>query len=285
MTRIIEYLQQQSKTHLLILGLLFVFLVGILDHLTGPQLFFSIFYLFPIFWVTWFTERRIGMIVSLASAVTWLIADFTSGASYSHPAIPYWNASVRLGTFLILTSILSSLKDSLERDRELAKTDALTGVANGRYFMELADREINRASRYRHPFTVAFIDLDNFKAVNDRYGHSAGDTLLYLVADTIQKNVRATDIVARLGGDEFVILLPETGPAPAQAITQKIQRINSDAIRKNDWPVTFSMGVATFIRPPSSVDEMLKISDDLMYAAKKNGKNTIQFEVFGKKVE
>ena len=267
------------------LGLLFVVLVGILDHLTGPQLFFSIFYLFPIFLVTWFTEKRIGMTVSLASAVTWLIADFTSGASYSHPAIPYWNASVRLGTFLILTSILSSLKNSLERDRELARTDALTGVANGRYFMELADREINRANRYRHPFTVAFIDLDNFKAVNDRYGHSAGDTLLYLVADTIQKNVRVTDIVARLGGDEFVILLPETGPAPAQAITQKIQRINSDAIRKNDWPVTFSMGVATFIRPPSSVDEMLKISDDLMYAAKKNGKNTIQFEVFGKKVE
>jgi len=267
------------------LGLFFVVLVGILDHLTGPQLFFSIFYLFPIFLVTWFTERRIGMTVSFASAATWLIADFTSGARYSHPAIPYWNASVRLGTFLILTFILSSLKNSLERDRELARTDALTGVANGRYFMELADREINRATRYRHPFTVAFIDLDNFKAVNDRYGHSAGDTLLYLVADTIQKNVRVTDIVARLGGDEFVILLPETGPEPAQAITQKSQRLYSVAIRNNDWPVTFSMGVATFIRPPSSVDEMLKISDDLMYAAKKNGKNTIQFEVFGKMVE
>jgi diguanylate cyclase (GGDEF)-like protein len=285
MTRVIEYFQQQSKARITMLGLLFVVLVGILDHLTGPQLFFSIFYLFPIFLVTWFTERRIGMTVSLASAVAWLIADFTSGARYSNPAIPYWNASVRLGTFLILTSILSSLRNSLERDRELARTDALTGVANGRYFMELADREINRANRYGHPFTVAFIDLDNFKAVNDRYGHSAGDTLLYLVADTIQKNVRVTDIVARLGGDEFVILLPETGPAPAQAITQKIQRINSDAIRKNEWPVTFSMGVATFMRPPSTIDEMLKISDDLMYAAKRKGKNTIQFEVFGKTAE
>jgi len=148
--------------------------------------------------------------ISIASAITWLIADFTSGHIYSHSAIPYWNMSVRLGTFLIITFLLSTLKSALEHEKELARTDSLTGIANRRYFIELANMEINRACRYKHPFTIVHIDLDNLKAVNDRFGHSTGDTVLRLVVNTIQNNIRATDIVARLGGDEFVILLPET---------------------------------------------------------------------------
>ena len=199
-----------------------------------------------------------------------------------HPAIPYWNMGVRLGTFLILTFLLSALKKAMEREKELARTDPLTGVANRRYFFELADMEINRARRYKHPFTVVWIDLDNFKAVNDGFGHSVGDALLRLVANTLHKNIRATDIVARLGGDEFAILLPETGSEPAEVITHKIQKVNLDTMEKNEWPVTFSIGVVTFVSPPSTVDEMLKISDGVMYSAKKNGKNEIKCEMFKK---
>jgi diguanylate cyclase (GGDEF)-like protein len=118
--------------------------------------------------------------------------------------------------------------------------------------------------------------------VNDRFGHSGGDALLRLVVSTIRDNIRATDIVARLGGDEFVIPLPETGPEPAGVITDKIQKISLDLMQKNQWPVTLSLGVVTFIQPPPTVDEMLKISDHLMYAAKKNGKNMARYELFGK---
>jgi diguanylate cyclase (GGDEF)-like protein len=282
MRNIVDYLNKQPKSRLTALGFFIVALVGILDHLTGPELFVSIFYLIPIFLATWFTERWIGIMISIASALIWLLADFTSGHTYSHPAIPYWNMSVRLGTFLVITFLLSTLKYALEQEKELARTDPLTGIANRRYFIELANAEINRASRYKHSFTVVHIDLDNFKAVNDRFGHSVGDALLRLVASTIRNNIRATDIVARLGGDEFVILLPETGPEPAGVITEKIQKISLDLMRKNEWPVTLSLGVVTFIQPPSTVDEMLKISDGLMYAAKNHGKNTIKYEVFGK---
>jgi diguanylate cyclase (GGDEF)-like protein len=190
--------------------------------------------------------------------------------------------SVRLGTFLVITFLLSTLKHTLEHEKELARTDSLTGIANRRYLIELASAEINRAGRYKHPFTVVHIDLDNFKAVNDRFGHSAGDALLRLVGSTIRNNIRATDIVARFGGDEFVILLPETGPEPARVITDKIQKISLDLMQKNQWPVTLSLGVVTFIQPPSTVDEMLKISDGLMYAAKNNGKNAIRYELFGR---
>jgi diguanylate cyclase (GGDEF)-like protein len=282
MGNIVDYLNKQPKSRLTALGFFTVALVGILDILTGPELFVSIFYLIPIFLATWFTERWIGIMVSIASALIWLLADFASGHIYSHPAIPYWNMSVRLGTFLVITFLLSTLKHALEHEKELARTDSLTGIANRRYFIELANAEINRAGRYKHPFTVVHIDLDNFKTVNDRFGHSVGDALLRLVVSTIRNSIRTTDIVARLGGDEFVILLPETGPEPAGVITDKIQKISLDLMQKNQWPVTLSLGVVTFIQPPSTVDEMLKISDGLMYGAKNNGKNTIRYEVLGK---
>jgi diguanylate cyclase (GGDEF)-like protein len=139
--------------------------------------------------------------------------------------------------------------------------------------------EINRARRYEHPLTVVYIDLDNFKKINDLYGHITGDNLLRLVADTVKNNIRLTDTVARLGGDEFAILLPETGPELAEAITHKVQKINLEIMQKNGWPVTFSIGVVTFIDPPSTVDEILKASDHLMYVAKNNDKNNIRCEV------
>jgi diguanylate cyclase (GGDEF)-like protein len=277
-----ESLDKQSKWHWITLGFAILVLVGVIDYITGPELFVSIFYLLPIFLVTWFTERWMGVTISIVSAITWLIADFTARHTYSYPAIPYWNMIVRLGTFLIMTLILSALKQALEREKELARTDPLTGVTNRRYFITLADMEINRARRYKHSFTVVYIDLDNFKTVNDQFGHSTGDALLRSVAHTIRNNIRATDIVGRLGGDEFAILLPETGPEPAEVITHKVQKVNLDVMEKNEWPVTFSIGVATFVSPPSTVDEMLKISDGVMYAAKKNSKNAIKYEIFGK---
>jgi diguanylate cyclase (GGDEF)-like protein len=281
MTELKQHLYNQPRWFWTISGFFIIALIGIIDHLTSPELFLSIFYFIPIFLVTWFTARWIGVLTSIASSIAWLLADFTSGHAYSYPAVPYWNAGVGLGIFLILTFLLSALKNTLEHEKELARTDALTGASNRRHFIELATMEINRARRYKHPFTLVHIDLDNFKLINDRLGYMAGDALLVLVAKTIESNIRATDILARLGGDEFVILLPETGPEPAHVITNKVQKFNQDVMQKNNWPVTLSIGVVSFIHPPSTVDEMLKKSDDLMYAAKNSGKNTIKFEVFG----
>jgi diguanylate cyclase (GGDEF)-like protein len=283
MTNLIFYLHKQPKSRLILLGFLTLVLLGIVEHLIGPGFFFSIFYFIPIFLVLFLTERKIGIVLSIASAGAWLLSNylyrmlvFTS----PHPVIPWWNTGISLITYLLATFILSSVRSVLEKEKKFARLDPLTGIANRRFFLELVGAEMHRAWRYRHPFTVVYFDLDNFKTVNDRFGHSAGDAMLRSVAKTIQGNIRATDTVARLGGDEFAILLPETGPESAEVIVQKVQKLNLDVL-KNGWPMTLSMGVVSFVRPPTAVDEILKLSDVLMYEAKNGGKNTIKYRVYG----
>lgn len=278
---IVQYLSNLPQSFFIIGGSVMVILVGILNHIAGPELSSTVFYLIPIALVTWFTKRSIGLIISILSALMWLIADLTSGATYSSSDIPYWNGVARLSSFFILTFILSALKNIIKQEKELSRIDFLTGVQNRRCFIELVNMEIHRARRYGHPFTLVCLDLDNFKTVNDCFGHSTGDILLRLVAHTIQENIRVTDTVARLGGDEFAILLPETGRNMAEVIIQRIQKTNLNIMQKHGWPVTLSIGVATFTSPPSTVDETFRISDQLMYIAKTNGKNSIQYEVFG----
>jgi len=278
---IMGYLSRLPQSLLISIASVMVLLVGILHHMAGSELSSTVFYLIPIALVTWFTKRSIGLFISMFSALTWLVADLTSGATYSSPDIPYWNGVARLSSFFILTFILSALKSTLKQEKEYSRIDFLTGIRNRRDFIELVNIEINRARSYEHPFTIACIDLDNFKTVNDRFGHTTGDILLRLVAQTIQENIRTTDTVARLGGDEFAILMPETGRNVAEVILQKVQKINLDIVRKHRWPITLSIGVVTFTSPPSTVDETLRISDQLMYTAKNNGKNSIQYQVFG----
>ena len=280
---IVDYLSKLPQPVLISVASLMVLLVGILNHLAGPEISSTIFYLIPIVLVTWFAGRSIGFIFSILSALTWLIADLTSGITLLNSDVPYWNGVARLGSFFILTFILSTLKNTLRQEKEYSRIDFLTGIRNRRYFIELVNMEINRARRYEHAFTVVCIDLDNFKTVNDCFGHSTGDILLRLVARTLQQNIRVTDTVARLGGDEFAILLPETGRNVAEVILQKVQNINLEIMRRHGWPVTLSIGVVTFTSPPSTVDETLRISDQLMYTAKNNGKNSIRYEVCGKK--
>jgi diguanylate cyclase (GGDEF)-like protein len=139
---------------------------------------------------------------------------------------------------------------------------------------------LHRARRYPHPLTVVYMDLDNFKAVNDHFGHEVGDKLLRMITKIINRNIRSTDAVARLGGDEFALLLPETNGASAGRVIEKLHAQLLAAMKKNGWPVTFSIGVVTFLSQPESVDTMIKLVDDLMYAAKESGKNQIKYDVF-----
>jgi diguanylate cyclase (GGDEF)-like protein len=155
-------------------------------------------------------------------------------------------------------------------------------VANRRAFLEVAEGELQRARRYHHGFTLAYVDLDDFKWINDRFGHHAGDQVLILTADTLQSVVRSTDIVARLGGDEFAILLPETSEIAAGQVLLKLRSRLSETMLEHSWPVSCSIGAATFVHPGVSIEEMLKVADGLLYEVKRNGKNCIRHEVCGK---
>lgn len=166
-----------------------------------------------------------------------------------------------------------------EREKELARIDPLTGVANRRAFYEFAAVEKSRGDRYGRPLTVAYLDVDNLKVVNEKLGPPIGDAVLLAVAITIHSNLRDTDVVARLGGDEFAILLPETGAEAAETVVQKLRTLLLEAMKKNDWPVTFSIGVVTYNKPPESPEEMVRKADDLMYVVKASGKDAIKQEV------
>lgn len=277
---LIDHLGRSSKSFLITLGLLIVAVLGAADYLAGPDVSFLVFYIAPIFLAAWFVGRRAGLLMCAASGLSWVvIAELTKG-HYPTRVVPYWNVGVQLGFMLILTRITSALKRALEHERELARTDYLTGTINRRSFTELAGTEIKRARRHRRSFTVAYLDIDDFKLINDRFGHSAGDALLRAVAETIRANVRTIDMTARLGGDEFAVLLPETAGAAAEVVIRRLRRSLLETARANQWSVTFSIGVVTWDTPPVSVDAMIRAADRMMYAAKSSGKNSIRHQVW-----
>ncbi|PYX91204.1 MAG: hypothetical protein DMG67_10825 [Acidobacteria bacterium] len=164
----------------------------------------------------------------------------------------------------------------LEAEKKLARSDVLTDLANRRAFYERAEQERKRAGRYGRPLSLAYIDLDNFKQVNDTRGHDAGDQVLSSVATVLKNNLRAEDLAARLGGDEFALLLPEAGDAAAAFVIHKLHRLLTAAMQERNFPVTFSMGLVTYDEVPQNIEEMVQKADDLMYEVKRQGKNAIR---------
>ncbi|MDQ3805871.1 MAG: GGDEF domain-containing protein, partial [Acidobacteriota bacterium] len=211
-----EFLGRRSKPFHLTTGLLLVILLGALDYLNGPDMSFHVFYAAPVLLAAWYVGRGAGRVMCAAAGLSWFAVAYATSDHFAHPLIAFWNAAAHLGFMLILARVASAFKSSLAHEREMARTDYLTGATNGRSFVELAAAEISRARRHGHPFSVAYMDVDNFKLVNDRLGHSAGDRLLKTVADTLKQDVRDIDVVARLGGDEFAVLLPETDAEAAR---------------------------------------------------------------------
>jgi diguanylate cyclase (GGDEF)-like protein len=273
-------LEKPNKPLWLIIGFILTGGLGFLDYATGYELAFSLFYLIPVSLVAWRADQRLGVVAALVSAMVWLTADIAAGNFYSHPFIYVWNTLIRLSFFIIPALLLSALKRTLENEKELARTDHLTGAANSRFFYDLLQMEIDRFQRFGRPFTLAYLDLDNFKAVNDRFGHLAGDDVLRSVAGCAKKNMRKTDIVARLGGDEFALLLPETDQGSARVAVAKIQSGLLLEMRNQRWPITFSVGVLTCSAMPASTEELVKIADELMYQAKRDGKDAIRYSIY-----
>ena len=263
-------------------SVLLVAVVAAIDHVTGQEVSFSIFYLIPISLAAWYGGRYTADAISILSALVWLAIDTISGKSYSSSVIPFWNASVRLGFFVLVAHLLASLRAHLGREERLARIDSLTGVMTGRAFRESAEEVIGLASRNGRPFILVYVDLDDFKKVNDSGGHAEGDRALKAVASALAQSVRRTDIVGRLGGDEFAVLLPETGEPGAREVIEKIRANFASTTAAGGWPIGASIGAAVFLTPPQDSNEAIARADDLMYQAKKSGKDrTVYFEVPG----
>ena len=275
--RLIAFLERLPPALTIVAGSTLVAAIGILDYLTGYELSFSAFYLLPIFAFAWLLGRWGGIGGALASAAVRTLADVLGGHAYSYVSYAAWNAVMRLALFLVVARLISILKDHVDHERNLARIDHLTGAANKRAFVELLKAEAERSRRYARRFTVAYFDLDNFKAVNDSFGHAAGDELLQTVVTVMRAGLRLTDVVARLGGDEFALLLPETDERAARVAIAKILDQIGYAMKERSWPVTVSVGSLTCAGSDGDVEKLIEQADDLMYAAKLRGKNTVQY--------
>ena len=161
-----------------------------------------------------------------------------------------------------------------------AITDGLTNVFNYRFFQTQIERELVRSDRHGKSFSVAMIDIDNFKQYNDTHGHLIGDEALRIIAQTIIKNIRKSDILARYGGDEFVMILPELDKNQSKALAEKLCAV----IRETKVPkkktaikvkLTVSLGISTFPDDGNTEDTLLKKADEALYRAKDLGRDIV----------
>jgi diguanylate cyclase (GGDEF)-like protein len=264
-------------------------MIGYYDYQTGTQISMMLLYAVPILVSSSYSGKLEGIIVALFAASCWLIANLANqpyGESFS---ILSWNAFTRLSIFVLIAytfSLQAQLRRTLEREKLRADTDRLTGLLNKEAFRERVENEILRSRRYNHPLSLAFIDLDNFKQVNDIQGHDRGDKLLQQISETITHTIRGIDIAGRVGGDEFAICLPETGGEQVCKAIDNLVKALEIVTGKYGRQVTASIGVVTCTEFcfTETYDELLGKADKLMYTAKTKGKNAAEFETISSKI-
>lgn len=207
-----------------------------------------------------------------------LYAALEAGATdFLHKPVDDLELIARTRNMLLLRERHLALAAANERLFALATTDALTGVATRRHFMERLADEVVRAERYGRSLSVAMIDLDHFKRVNDRHGHLAGDQVLQAFAECLSSMLRNVDLVGRLGGEEFALCLPETGGASAAVICGRIlERTRNLRVAIGDASVGFTTSIGlTEFRAGDDADDMLLRADTSLYAAKAAGRDRI----------
>lgn len=254
--------------------------IGLADYFTGPYVFISIFYVAPLLAVTWRYGRRPAFALTLLiEGYRVLLYGYCWPSQISLP-VSLWNLSTELAFFALMIHLAARLQDTLATLQQLALVDPLTGASNRRAFYEQTDRAMEQARTSGLPITIAFLDVDDFKRVNDRYGHIVGDRVLRELVAAAQGMLRAGDLLARLGGDEFALVLPETDTAEVAQVALTLQRRLGHAMADLALPVTVSIGFLTNKVVPASVDQLLSRVDAVMFAAKRVGKDALALDVW-----
>ena len=258
-----------------------ILLIAAVDFLSGFELRVFPLYYAPIALAAWSFGKGPAMLAACASAFGWLTANQLAGQQYSHSWIWAANTFVQGASFGIVGYLVAGLRLALTREQMLSRTDPLSGLMNHRAFYDESKRLLRLCRRGRRPVTLAYLDLDDFKAVNDLHGHLAGDDLLRAVGHALQSTVRLSDLAARLGGDEFAVLLPELGADEAGQAVTRIRDAITQVLRRAPAPVTLSIGAVTWLAAPDDVETMVQKADSVMYAMKKEGKNRIRLDMVG----
>lgn len=264
----------------LVAGFVLIALLGIISYASANEFAWILFYLIPISWISWTSGRDLGIVAATIS-ISIIVLNYIIRNDFTGSLPTRLLCCIQEFLFFIAVAYLvSALKRSIQNERSISNTDALTGLANRRMFLAVLQLELNKFERDNNPFTVVYIDLDNFKYVNDTFGHTDGDVLLKAIAEEFKMNLRKADLVARLSGDEFAFLLPSTERKGAEYVLEKLHKNITTRLKRTKFPVTLSCGAVTFSISPKSIEKIISVVDALMYSVKNNGKNSIKFQSY-----
>lgn len=257
------------------LALITIFLIAFAQTRLPPDVPAALLYIVPVFAAATAAGVRGGIGAAILAALLRLGMDLTGGVAFSHPLVPWFGFVIAATVYGLSAWAAGSLAQTAAAEREHALTDPLTGLPNRRYFQEFAQIELNRTQRYGRPLSLASIDVDRFKQVNDTRGHDAGDALLRLIAVEATQALRNSDIVARIGGDEFAVLLPETPTDGAAIALDKLRSRLLEAVKAAGYDVGFSIGVIGYGGGATTLESLLRDADEAMYEAKRGARGTI----------
>lgn len=276
--RVMSRLDAVRNDVLLASTLVYTVAVATVDHLLGDEIPLILLYLPVIAVACWKVGLYFAVHASLVCAFLWLVDDLWLEWRRGGPTVFEWyNAAAHFLCFLFVALVTARLHLAFHREAVIAKTDALTSLPNKLAFDEYVARDLVRTAASGTPSTAVFADCDNFKQVNDTLGHAVGDELLRQAAAAMRQAIRDGDVVARFGGDEFVLWLPGADEDEARGVVTRIQRSFAEIAAERQWPVSLSIGAATFSRAPDSVDAALHVADELMYRVKRGDKGAAEF--------
>jgi len=275
-----DRLKSCTAFQILLVSLIGIVAIGIPDYLIGTDVSLSIFYFFPVGTAAWYAGNKTGTLTAILCTLPELAGELAAGHYLNHPKIVIWNVVLVLVTMLIFVRLIVTLGRQLDRERTLARTDPVTGIFNRRAFMDYLGHSIDLMERSERQIALAYIDLDDFKQINDRRGHDEGDRVLQQVADVLVSCVRKSDVVARLGGDEFALLIVDTNRMKAESCIGKIRESLHHVFESEQPPVTCSIGCVIFGSHPLNVQGAIRAADLLMYKVKSRGKDGVDFEDF-----
>ena len=210
-------------------------------------------------------DTQAPIYVGITLALVWSSVE----VAISWPDFPMIVFGLNTFTRSVIFTVIGRVLIKLWREREYARKDMLTGLANR---VELLDRlkiEQGYSERTGRPYSLLFIDIDNFKALNDIHGHNVGDEALKVLASILRESSRKVDVAARLGGDEFVLLLLDTNEQVCEIMIQRIEAATRQAFETHFWPISVSIGKITKIGNTRELDWVIRLADENMYEAKK----------------
>lgn len=255
------------------IGLAIALIVGIayLDAMTGARLRLFPLYFVPVALVALGRSARAAVAGACLGTLGWALPNYMVDG----PLIYSANVTSQAISFSVIALLVHGLRKQVEHLETLSRTDSLTQLLNSRAFQEAAHVELSRQRRTGTPLTVAYLDLDDFKAINERLGHVGADAVLSDIGRILRTAIRSTDVAARLGGDEFAIILPNADVDAARLILERLRQTIDGAMQARVYSISFSVGAVTFTDPAAGIDMMLAEADRLMYQVKAEGKGAI----------